>query len=465
MSALTFSASVARVHSHQQEQADEFFIASGRYGFAGDWDESLKDVLEHEGGNDDDPRDPGGRTSRGIIQSEWTAWRKTHSGLPADVWQAPQDQLEKIYHENYWNALHCDDLPLGVDYAVFDYGVNSGTARAQRVLAGIHVTDPTEIITAICDERLAFLRGLRTWPTFGRGWSRRVADVRRDAIAMAKAVPSHAPKPVPPLHAPELHGLGQRIKATMLARGYPWFPDQNVVSVEAMDPNGTPIQNRPNAFDDIKMVLDGDGKIVGGPWEGTTHPGKYWTEHPMASGGAFIIALGPQSCWTPGPYHGLTVWRQAEESTIMGHRDPDCTYQRRGAPIKHGDIGVHHHGGYNLPRDNIANAAAGCQVIRLTDCQAEFMRITMACPRYLKDPNNYRLTATVITAEDVVRYSDAPIDLSSTASHHDDASSTKPPASQLELQRNVTAWHFGIIAVLVAAWHFIATRIRSLAVS
>src|SRR5215468_5279465 len=51
-------------------------------------------LLEHEGGNDDDPRDPGGRTSRGILQSEWDVWRLSHPGLPSDVFQAPQDQVE-----------------------------------------------------------------------------------------------------------------------------------------------------------------------------------------------------------------------------------------------------------------------------------------------------------------------------------------------------------------------------------
>jgi lysozyme family protein len=50
-------------------------------------------VLRDEGGNDDDPRDPGGRTSRGIAQREWDVWRASHPGLPSDVWQAPQDQI------------------------------------------------------------------------------------------------------------------------------------------------------------------------------------------------------------------------------------------------------------------------------------------------------------------------------------------------------------------------------------
>src|SRR5215475_8637589 len=174
---------------------------------ASSYDEALARLLVHEGGNDDDPRDPGGRTSRGILQREWDAWRGGHPGLPADVWRAPQDQVEAIYRQNYWNALRCDDLPAGVDYAVFDYGVNSGIGRAAKVLQRLVATavdgevgpdtvaatkraNAVALIEAICDERLAFLQGLRTWPTFGKGWSRRVREVRAAALAMNAAPPS-----------------------------------------------------------------------------------------------------------------------------------------------------------------------------------------------------------------------------------------------------------------------------------
>jgi Glycosyl hydrolase 108/IPT/TIG domain len=95
---------------------------------------SVANTLKWEGGNDDDPRDPGGRTSRGIIQREWDVWRQSHPGLPSDVWQAPQEQILAIYRQKYWDALSCNQLPAGVDYCVFDYGVNSGIGRAARVL-------------------------------------------------------------------------------------------------------------------------------------------------------------------------------------------------------------------------------------------------------------------------------------------------------------------------------------------
>src|SRR5262245_3242477 len=137
---------------------------------ASSYHEALARLLVHEGGNDDDPRDPGGRTSRGILQREWDVWRRSHPGLPADVWRAPQDQVEAIYRQKYWNALRCDDLPAGVDYAVFDYGVNSGIGRAAKVLQRLVATavdgevgpdtvaaakraKAAALIEAICDER------------------------------------------------------------------------------------------------------------------------------------------------------------------------------------------------------------------------------------------------------------------------------------------------------------------------
>jgi uncharacterized protein (TIGR02594 family) len=161
-------------------------------------------VLRDEGGNDDDPRDPGGRTSRGIQQREWDVWRQTHLGLPADVWQAPQDQILAIYHESYWSPLNCDALPAGVDYTVFDYGVNSGINRSAKVLQGfvgadvdgeigpktiaaVAQHDASTLIKQISDERLTFLQGLNAWPTFGRGWTARVQRVRDAALAMVRS--------------------------------------------------------------------------------------------------------------------------------------------------------------------------------------------------------------------------------------------------------------------------------------
>ncbi|AZO47740.1 MAG: hypothetical protein EOS58_26950 [Mesorhizobium sp.] len=119
----------------------------------------------------------------------------------------------RLYRRFYWDAVAGAELPAGVDYAVFDFAVNSGPARAANYLQAIvGVTQDGRIgpatlgaararpagvvIDALCDARLAFLKRLPTWPTFGRGWSERVGFVRAEALLLS------AVEPAPPAPAP-----------------------------------------------------------------------------------------------------------------------------------------------------------------------------------------------------------------------------------------------------------------------
>jgi hypothetical protein len=85
----------------------------------------------------------------------------------------------------------------------------------------------------------------------------------------------------------------------------------------------------------------------------------------MNDGGAFHIALGQYKAWVLGWYHTHEALRQA--GVIKGYRDryKQCIRDLR-FPVEGADFGVHHHWGYDLSRGNIANAAAGCSVGRLT---------------------------------------------------------------------------------------------------
>ena len=170
------------------------------------FDGALRRMLAHEGGYTNDPADRGGPTNFGITIADYRKYVKPDA-TAADVRAMRMDDAKKIYLERYWRALRCDDLPSGIDYAVFDYGVNSGTSRSGKVLrrlSGISASsgkiddaaiaaaaagDCKKLIIAICDERLAFLQSLKTWPVFGAGWARRVAEVRAAALSMAGATP------------------------------------------------------------------------------------------------------------------------------------------------------------------------------------------------------------------------------------------------------------------------------------
>lgn len=155
-------------------------------------------LMKIEGGNDDDPNDHGGRTSRGVTQhGDWDPYVKGHPAkhLPADVWRAPEEDVKIIYHDgSYWNGQMCDALHAGVDDTVFDYGVNSGVGRSGRVLRHVcglptttwHVTqevvdaankrDPKALVKVINAERDQFLTNLNQ-PRFEGGWHRRVREL------------------------------------------------------------------------------------------------------------------------------------------------------------------------------------------------------------------------------------------------------------------------------------------------
>lgn len=166
------------------------------------YDEALRRLLAHEGGYTNHPSDPGGPTNFGITIHDYRKYVKP-SGTAADVRAMRLDDAKAIYRAKYWDALRCDALPAGVDYSVFDYGVNSGIGRSGKVLRRIvglpdttHVVtdevlravarrDPKAIVKAINDERLAFLKRLKTWPVFGKGWGTRVAGVRAVSLRMA----------------------------------------------------------------------------------------------------------------------------------------------------------------------------------------------------------------------------------------------------------------------------------------
>ncbi len=171
---------------------------------ASSYDECLRRLLIHEGGYTNHPADPGGPTNFGITIADYRRYVKP-SAAAADVKAMKLDEAKAIYRAKYWDAQRCDELPAGVDDTVFDYGVNSGIGRSGKVLrrvlglsdansavtdeviAALGKRDPKAVITAINDERLAFLKSLKTWPVFGAGWARRVEEVRAFSLGLAGA--------------------------------------------------------------------------------------------------------------------------------------------------------------------------------------------------------------------------------------------------------------------------------------
>ena len=164
---------------------------------------SLALVLKAEGGDVDDPEDHGGRTSRGITQRTYDAYRRGEHQPLRDVFHASAEEVADIYHEMYWNPI-CDWLPVGVDYIHFDFEVNAGPHEAMKVLQqavrtradgvwgpqtreAVGAYPPATIISAYSQLKRIFYRGLHQ-PRFLTGWLNRSSAVQAAALHMAEEV-------------------------------------------------------------------------------------------------------------------------------------------------------------------------------------------------------------------------------------------------------------------------------------
>src|SRR4051812_11368048 len=146
----------------------------------------LAAVLLEEGGKSDDKRDPGGRTNKGITQRTYDAWRTQRGELLQDVYHISDAEVAAIYDQEYWTRCSGPTLPDGVDLSVFDFAVNSGVSRAVQAYhsAAFLYGKPDELIHEIASERLSFMKRLKTWSVFGKGWSARVARIEAKAMRM-----------------------------------------------------------------------------------------------------------------------------------------------------------------------------------------------------------------------------------------------------------------------------------------
>lgn len=165
------------------------------------FDQCFKWLLENEGGYCNDAGDPGGMTCWGVTHIDWASWTG-HEPTESEMRALTPDDVKPLYKTKYWDAMQCgDEMPSGVDYALFDFGVNSGIGRAIRhaqaivncgqdgacgplTLAAIKEHDAADLIKKLCDGRLAFLQNLSTFSIFGRGWTTRVNEVRERALNM-----------------------------------------------------------------------------------------------------------------------------------------------------------------------------------------------------------------------------------------------------------------------------------------
>lgn len=181
--------------------------------------------------------------------------------------------------------------------------------------------------------------------------------------------------------------------------------ERNIIYIEGMDPDGSLNADPPNHFNDLRLVIecvDGRPAIIG-RWEATTEPGSHYTNNPMNPRGAARIRFGQYRAWQVGqhgqsnPHEALV---QAAEVTV--HRDANRDFQRPGDKEDTGLFGINQHWGYDLPRQDIGEASAGCLVGRTREGHREFMRLVKQDPRY-RASSSFLFSTTVIAGDDLVR--------------------------------------------------------------
>jgi lysozyme family protein len=172
----------------------------------GNLENAIKLTFGSEGGYVNHPRDPGGPTKYGITLATLQNYRNDRSLDAEDVKHLSLTEAAAILEQGYWRKIWGDDLPKGVDYALFDYAVNSGPGQAIKkaqeivgmdrdgvmgafTLNAIKAMEPEVFIRAYMAARLKFLKGLDTWGTFGKGWESRITHVRLASLAMLEKSP------------------------------------------------------------------------------------------------------------------------------------------------------------------------------------------------------------------------------------------------------------------------------------
>ena len=171
------------------------------------YDHCLEMILHHEGGYVNHPKDPGGETNMGVTKRVYESWCMENDLTQKDMKELEFDDVAPIYKKNYWDRVKGDDLPAGLDLCVFDFGVNAGTGRAAKYLqnlvgatadgaigpatlrsvnAYVQVEGLAATIDTYQSNRQGYYESLKTFETFGRGWTRRNTETTSSAQKLAK---------------------------------------------------------------------------------------------------------------------------------------------------------------------------------------------------------------------------------------------------------------------------------------
>lgn len=152
------------------------------------FDDAFTRLLGHEGGYSDHKADPGGKTMWGITEAVARAY-----GFTGDMRTLTRDEAKRIYRADYWEPVRADELPQQVRFDVFDGAVNSDVKQSvkwlqraagvaddgiigPKTLAAVRAMAPDRVAKRYNGHRLRFMKDLKNWPSFSRGWADRIAS-------------------------------------------------------------------------------------------------------------------------------------------------------------------------------------------------------------------------------------------------------------------------------------------------
>lgn len=194
---------------------------------------SLARVLDFEGGYTDDPFDPGGPTNKGITLADYAravgevVLADSVGRLKAGLRAIPDDLLERIYRERYWQPASCARLPRALSHLHFDCAVNQGVGGAIRMLQKALDVDvdgeigPLTLAAAEARpiaaslERYAAIRRQRYrqlhhfW-RFGRGWLARVDKALAQSRSLLAGTSTTDIPEAPPATSPTIKPTGTK---------------------------------------------------------------------------------------------------------------------------------------------------------------------------------------------------------------------------------------------------------------
>lgn len=157
------------------------------------FDTAFDRLISHEGGYSNHPDDPGGETMWGVTVAVARA-----NGYAGPMRSMPRETARAIYRSQYWDTVKADSMPFAVAFQVFDAAVNHGNGQAAKflqraagvvddgiigpkTLAAVAARGAAAILLLFNSEREQFYTDLKTWPSFGKGWSRRIVTNLRYA--------------------------------------------------------------------------------------------------------------------------------------------------------------------------------------------------------------------------------------------------------------------------------------------